>query len=198
MPMNGCISGGGIALKTGQITPRNVVPRRQVESHIDRISMHFICEDLNVHMRSQSRFGHHFPTGSNSANSGGNTSGRMGSTGGGGPIALPLRLLLLPQLSQSSAVSQAARMEDDINSFLMQQLSEVNSLVRAHCQSLGGDAVLAYKVEVCEVESGANGNRVYCVLCVSGDVVTLSPLAEQTADISIVDCLWADTMVTAA
>ncbi|KAI3637241.1 hypothetical protein MIR68_004947 [Amoeboaphelidium protococcarum] len=155
------------------ITPLSHVPGRLITSHIDRICICLINEDLNVHMRGgQSGFGFHFENYSQNQNAASSSGGgRQNSSSGA--LAFPKKLLLLPLLGQSSS-NAVVRQEDDLNIFIGQSAADIFAMVSAHCTSLDGDAVCSFKMEVCAVKEEGNGNRAYSLICISGDVVTLA------------------------
>jgi len=53
-------------------------------------------------------------------------------------------------------------------------LAEANSVVRAHVSSVGGNAVVSYKIDEFIMKSNSQKNEGYCIVSISGDVLLVT------------------------
>lgn len=70
--------------------------------------------------------------------------------------------------------SFSTREHGGMNSFAHNFLVEVQMIARSHVRALGGNALLSFKYEICDLTSKSSKNQAYCMISLTGDAVKIS------------------------
>ena len=87
--------------------------------------------------------------------------------------------------------------EDGLGRFMYRFLSEVQAIARAHTIAMGGNALIAFRLEQTVLRESLK-NQAYGMLSISGDVVQVRPLPELRGQLvsgeQLVQHLWRECL----
>jgi len=66
-------------------------------------------------------------------------------------------------------------------------LNEANAIVRAHVASLGGNALISYRIDDCNIMENISKNQSYSLISISGDAVSI---VEKDPSLSSLSTEW--------
>ncbi|KAI9179317.1 hypothetical protein H9P43_005980 [Blastocladiella emersonii ATCC 22665] len=144
-----------------EITPLATIPHTRPTAYLGRLALHFVKETSEHHAHHHGHYGHHqYGTHPHY------TGGPMGSSS----LANPLGLAAEPFPTGDDDDHES----DGMGAFVQLAWTEILAVVAAHVQAMGGNALVAFRVE----HSGFHEtikNQAYALVCVSGDVCLVKP-----------------------
>ncbi|ORZ32637.1 hypothetical protein BCR44DRAFT_1439955, partial [Catenaria anguillulae PL171] len=165
LPSSAAAAGFGLGAGLGfggtsgvEITPLASIPHTRITTYLGRLALHFVKEIAEHH--HQSYVSHHVVS-----------------------HPVPLAYACPPNSAPNAwdpllAGSVGA---DDVDAggmgaFVQTTWTEIMAVVGAHVQALGGNALMAFRVEHSGFHDGLK-NQMYALVCVSGDVCSVVPTA---------------------